>query len=164
MKNLLFFQLLVLIFFIQCTNAQKMEIIPIKPYSEEGTVTGDSTAKYKLKYYLVKNYKPTRNNFSQIDSFVFKNLDKNYSEYNDYQMIFYKKSASLNENFVPADENRIEWQGANLIVIYIWQKGIYAIYEQYENGKIKGSKVYTEDGKIIRYDKKMKVQPVAEKN
>jgi hypothetical protein len=42
------------------------------------------------RFFLVRNYKPFEKNSSLIDSFAFGPLDQDYSQLDDYKMIFYK--------------------------------------------------------------------------
>lgn len=114
-----------------------MEIksFPFKVDSDS-TFANDKYYKYKSIYYLVENYTDTRSNDSVVDAFTCNQFDSNYSIYNDYNIVFFRKTSITNADHLrenPKDLDRHSLQ-KDIILQYLWSNGKFMLRSKFNKG------------------------------
>lgn len=129
-------------FFFLISSCQKdtLKILPLSPYVTEindTIIDGSETKKVKFKYYFVENYDyGDSSNNKEILDFVAKHLDKNYKEYGQYEIHFFKKTQILNEKFVDNESEELAWHYyQDVLYVFLWFSGKLIFSHKYHDGK-----------------------------
>lgn len=117
-----------------CAGDQhRLVIVPLHPYYKDNNY---DTIKQRYRYFLLKESGKNVDRFNQVKSFVFNNLDNNYSLYNAYEVVVYRETRKTNELYRDKESDMIEWHGKDIIFTFDWVKGKYIGHFEYENGRI----------------------------
>lgn len=130
---------------------KKMKILPLYPYEfRSDRNPHDSILE---KFYFIDGFTSYDKDSIDLDNFIKKYIDTNYTKYFDYSISFYKKSNLINEDYrSPSSDDNIHVQSP--VIVYFWMNGEFhhCTDYSYRIGKtyIKtGSKLFNS---TIKYD------------
>jgi hypothetical protein len=138
-------QFLLIVLLTGCThNSSQISAIPIQILDYADTVKlGDLITTDKSNNFLVENFSDTKENEKYLDTFAFERKDKNFEEYTNYSIVFYKKSSITTIKNIKANPRIIDRysQENDLIYKYVWIRGKFSNKYKYKNGIIVNSKI-----------------------
>lgn len=146
MKRLLVLATLLLFLIQGCFSQSKSKVIfeKINIYNKVDTsYINDKMSTFYIEYYIISNYKDSKEIDSLVTDFVLKNNQNNFLRYDSYNMLFYKKSHISNKTHLedsPRDLDRYS-QDNDWVYDFSWRgKRKEYVISKYKNGKIVDSK------------------------
>jgi hypothetical protein len=113
--------MLIFTFLVDC-KSKPVKLYPLSPFESTGLKTPGTTEKYKIKYYYVEHFKD--NERKELAELVLQNLEKNFVDYESYDVYIYRKTGTLNESFVSSlNKEDIADYMDDIIFICRWSKG-----------------------------------------
>lgn len=117
--------------------AEELRIYPLHPFEETDSV---GSYMHKYKFFIIDSVQEgNKMQFSQIESYIKRNMDKDLNKFNKYIVMVYKESSKLTRNFRQTEFNRLMWHGQDIVYSFEWNKGIFASCEQFKDGRIIGT-------------------------
>ena len=133
---------------ISCSvQKKKISIVALTMLSNSRNIEANGKIYHnRSDYYLVENYNDDSQTEQFIDSFASVNKHLDYSQFDDYQIYFFKKSIYTNIEAIKSNKNQLNGYSVDedYIYNYSWSKGKFAGKIKFVNGKPVGKKVILE--------------------
>jgi hypothetical protein len=116
-------------------KSKPVKLYPLSPFESTGLKTPGTTEKYKIKYYYVEHFKDNKR--KELAELVLQNLEKDFAEFESYDVYIYKKTETLNESFISSlNKDDIADYMDDIIFICSWSKGEFFACIELDDGNV----------------------------